>query len=166
VPWFNQLGHYFKTFNNFYMNNLSDNLPRFELTSVQTDFPRIKITSSELAADFIRRFYTGDIDIFESSFVLLLNSQNMTIGYAKLSQGGIQGTVMDPRLVAHYAVKCLASAVIIAHNHPSGALKPSEADLTLTKKIDKGLQLLDIKLLDHVILTSEGHYSLDGNGQL
>lgn len=148
------------------MNNLSDNLPRFELTSVQTDFPRIKIQSSEAAANFIRRFYTGDIDIFESAFVLLLNSQNMSIGYAKLSQGGIQGTVMDPRLVAHYAVKCLASAVIIAHNHPSGALKPSEADLNLTKKINSGLDLLDIKLLDHVILTGEGFYSLAVNGQL
>lgn len=148
------------------MNNLSDNLPRFELTSVQTDFPRIKIQSSEAAANFIRSFYTGDIDIFESSFVLLLNSQNLTIGYAKLSQGGIQGTVMDPRLVAHYAVKCLASAVIIAHNHPSGALKPSDADLTLTKKINSGLDLLDIKLLDHIIITSEGYYSLLDNGQL
>jgi DNA repair protein RadC len=148
------------------MNHLSDNLPRFELASVQSDFPRIKIQSSEAAANFIRRFYTGDIDIFESSFVLLLNSQNLTIGYAKLSQGGIQGTVMDPRLVAHYAVKCLASAVIIAHNHPSGALKPSEADLTLTKKINSGLELLDIKLLDHVIITSEGYYSLLDNGQL
>lgn len=148
------------------MNHLSDNLPRFELASVQSDFPRIKIQSSEAAANFIRRFYTGDIDIFESSFVLLLNSQNLTIGYAKLSQGGIQGTIMDPRLVAHYAVKCLASAVIIAHNHPSGALKPSEADLTLTKKINSGLDLLDIKLLDHVIITSEGFYSLLDNGQL
>jgi DNA repair protein RadC len=148
------------------MNHLSDNLPRFELTSVQTDFPRIKIQSSEAAANFIRRFYTGDIDIFESAFVLLLNSQNMSIGYAKLSQGGIQGTVMDPRLVAHYAVKCLASAVIIAHNHPSGALKPSEADLNLTKKINSGLDLLDIKLLDHVIITGEGYYSLADNGQL
>jgi len=148
------------------MNHLSDNLPRFELASVQSDFPRIKIQSSGAAANFIRRFYTGDIDIFESSFVLLLNSQNLTIGYAKLSQGGIQGTIMDPRLVAHYAVKCLASAVIIAHNHPSGALKPSDADITLTKKINSGLDLLDIKLLDHVIITSEGYYSLLDNGQL
>lgn len=148
------------------MNQIFDTLPRFEITSVQTDFPRVKITSSELASDFIRRFYTGDIDIFESSFVLLLNSQNITIGYAKLSQGGIQGTVVDPRLVAHYAVKCLASAVILAHNHPSGALRPSDADLTLTKKINSGLDLLDIKLLDHVIITSEGYYSLADNGDM
>jgi len=148
------------------MNTIFDTLPRFEITSVQTDFPKVKITSSELASDFIRRFYTGDIDIFESSFVLLLNSQNITIGYAKLSQGGIQGTVVDPRLIAHYAVKCLASAVILAHNHPSGALRPSDADLTLTKKINSGLELLDIKLLDHVIITSEGYYSLADNGDM
>lgn len=145
------------------MKNQNLSLPFFELRSVQTDFPKVKISKSSEAADFIRQFYTGDIDIFESSFILLLNRQNLTIGFAKLSQGGINSTIIDPRIVAHYAVKALASTVILCHNHPSGALKPSDSDLQLTKKVFSGLELLDIILLDHLILTSEGFYSIADN---
>jgi DNA repair protein RadC len=148
------------------MKNTIDTLPRLELRSVQSEFPRVKITSSQQAADFIRQFYTGDLDIFESSFILLLNNQLMTIGYAKLSQGGITGTIIDPRIVAHYAVKSLAPSVIIAHNHPSGANYPSEADKTLTNKILKGLELLDIVLQDHIILTADEFYSFKQNDLL
>jgi DNA repair protein RadC len=163
VPWFNQLGHYFKTFNIFYMNTKHSNLPFIELRSVQSEFPKVKISDSEKAADFIRQFYSGDIDIFESSFILLLNRQNLTIGFAKLSQGGINSTIIDPRIVAHYAVKALATSVILCHNHPSGNLQPSDNDLALTKKVHAGLQLLDINLLDHIILTSAGYHSILNN---
>lgn len=145
------------------MKNSNSNLPFIELRSVQSDFPKCKISESSAAANFIRQFYSGDIDIFESSFILLLNRQNLTIGFAKLSQGGINSTIIDPRIVAHYAVKALATSVILCHNHPSGNLKPSEADLTLTKKVYAGLELLDISLLDHIIITSEGFYSIADN---
>ena len=145
------------------MNTFKTLLPQFEIRSVQSDFPKVKIRSSSDAADYIRQFYTGDIDIFESCFILLLNSANNTIGYAKLSQGGISGTVVDPRLVAHYAVKSLSTRVIIAHNHPSGNTMPSDADLALTKKVHAGLELLDIALLDHIILTTEGYHSIADN---
>lgn len=145
------------------MKNSSQNLPFIELSSVQSDFPKIKISQSSQAADFIRQFYTGDIDIFESSFILLLNRQNLTIGFAKLSQGGINSTIIDPRIVAHYAVKALATSVILCHNHPSGNILPSDSDLQLTKKVFAGLELLDITLLDHLIITSEGFYSIADN---
>jgi DNA repair protein RadC len=145
------------------MKNSNLNLPFIELRSVQSDFPKVKITASEDAAIFIRQFYSGDIDIFESSFILLLNRQNLTIGFAKLSQGGINSTIIDPRIVAHYAVKALASSVILCHNHPSGNRLPSDSDLLLTSKVFKGLELLDITLLDHIILTSEGFYSIADN---
>lgn len=148
------------------MQNSNSNLPFIELRSVQSDFPKVKISNSAQAADFIKQFYTGDIDIFESSFILLLNRNNLTIGFAKLSQGGINSTIIDPRIVAHYAVKALATSVILCHNHPSGNLKPSEADLILTKKVYAGLELLDIALLDHIILTTEGFYSLADNERL
>ena len=148
------------------MKNSSSTIPQFELRSVQSDFPKVRISNTTLAADYIRQFYNGDIDIFESSFILLLNNQLRTIGYAKISQGGITGTVIDPRIVAHYAVKSLAPHVIIAHNHPSGALYPSENDKTLTYKIQKGLELLDITLADHIILTSDGFYSFKVEGLL
>jgi DNA repair protein RadC len=93
-----------------------------------------------------------------------LNRANTTIGYAKISQGGLTGTVVDPRLVAKYAVESLAVGIILAHNHPSGNLKPSPQDIDLTKKIKLGLHFLDIEVKDHLILTSTGHYSLLENG--
>jgi DNA repair protein RadC len=146
------------------MKNQSEFLPLLQLNSIQSDFPKVKIRSSLDAADFIRQFYTGDIDIFESSFILLVNNQLDTIGFAKISQGGITGTVIDPRIVAHYAVRSLACGVFVAHNHPSGILAPSENDKKLTIKIHAGLQLLDIDLHDHVILTQSGHYSFRDEG--
>jgi DNA repair protein RadC len=136
-------------------------MKRFELKSIQTKFPSIKITCETDAVDCIRQFYGDDIEIFESCFILLLNNAMKTIGFAKISQGGICGTVVDPRIVAKYAVESLATGVILAHNHPSGTLIPSSADKAITEKIKRGLAFLDIQLLDHFILTAEGHTKLD-----
>lgn len=148
------------------MKPIQNTLPRFEIKSVQTDFPSVRISNTSTAADFIRQFYGDDIFIFESAFVLLLNNSNNTIGFAKISQGGITGTVVDARLVAHYAVNSLATSVILAHNHPSGNLNPSETDKQLTNKIKEGLKLLDISLLDHIILTGASYTSFADSGLL
>jgi len=139
---------------------------RLELRRIASEFPIRKITSSLDSADFCRSFYFEDLTIFESAFVILLNNNNHTIGFAKIGQGGVTGTIVDTRLVAHYAVQSLATAVILCHNHPSGALRPSESDKSLTQKIKNGLQLLDITLLDHIILTEEGYYSFADEGIL
>ena len=136
----------------------------YELRKIQTEFPQIKIQSSKDSEKFIRDFYGDDLEIFESFFVLLLNRSNTTIGYAKISQGGITGTVVDIRLIAKYAVDSLASSVILAHNHPSGNIQPSAQDLSLTQKIGNGLKFLDIDVLDHVILTKDSYYSFADNG--
>lgn len=141
-------------------------VPLFELKKIATDFPKSKIVTSADGYNFIRNFYLDDISIFESFFILLLNRANQTIGFAKISQGGIVGTVVDVRLVAHYAVQALATGVILAHNHPSGQLKPSDADIILTKKVIAGLEVLDIAVLDHLILTEENYYSFADMGQL
>lgn len=141
-------------------------LPLYELKKVQTNFPKEKITSSEKASVFIKQFYSDDIEIFESCFILLLNNANQTIGYAKISQGGITGTVVDVRLIAKYAVESLCTGVILAHNHPSGRLNPSQADINITEKTKKALALLDINLIDHLILTSDSYYSLSDNGHM
>lgn len=138
----------------------------YELKKLQTDFPKEKITGSKAAADFIRQFYGDDIEVFESVFILLLNIASNTIAYAKISQGGISGTVVDVRIVAKYAVESLATSIILAHNHPSGQLKPSSQDINITKKVKNALELLDIKVLDHIILTAEGYYSLADNGEV
>lgn len=138
----------------------------FELKANKTDFPRVKITSSRDAADFIRQFYSDDIEIYESFFLLLLNRANVTIGYAKISQGGITGTVVDIKIIAKYAVDSLASGVILSHNHPSGNLAPSQADEKFTKQAINALQLLEVKVVDHVILTADNYYSFMDNGQI
>jgi len=139
------------------------NLKLYELRKNQTDFPKIQITNSKICADFIKQFYNEDIEIYESCFLLLLNQANNTIGYSKISQGGIVGTIVDIRLIAKYAIESLATAVILAHNHPSGNLTPSEADKNLTKKVKESLNIFDIKLLDHLILTENDYYSFADN---
>ena len=148
------------------MKTYNNTLPRFELKHVQTDFPSVQITNSEKASDFIRQFYGDDIHIFESAFLLLLNNANQTIGFAKISQGGISSTIIDVRLVAHYAINSLATGIIFAHNHPSGNCKPSEADIQLTKKFKEALKLLEVYVLDSLILTGTSYYSLADNGDM
>lgn len=140
--------------------------PLFTLKKLETSFPSVKIINSQTSADFIRQFYFEDINVFESFFLLTLNTQNITTGYAKISQGGVSATMVDIKIVAKYAVENLATSVILAHNHPSGNLQPSDHDIQLTKKIKEGLQLLDIRVLDHIILTESGYYSLLDNNKM
>jgi DNA repair protein RadC len=135
----------------------------YELKKNQTDFQKKKITSSTLSNEFIRQFYLDDIEIYESFFLLLLNNQNQTIGYAKISQGGITGTVVDVRIVAKYVVDSLATGIILAHNHPSGTLSPSEADKKITEKIKQAMYFFDVKVLDHIILTADSYFSFADN---
>jgi DNA repair protein RadC len=142
------------------------NIKYLELKKNKTDFPRIKIENSKQAADFIKQFYSDDIGIFESFFILLVDRSHKTMGYAKISQGGVAGTVVDVKIVCKYAVDFLASGVILAHNHPSGNIQPSTADIEITKKIKTALNFLDVKTLDHIILTEESHYSLADNGDM
>lgn len=142
------------------------NTTLYELKKLQTDFPKVQVLSSEKSADFIRQFYQDDISIYESFFLLLLNRQCQTIGYAKISQGGITGTVVDVRIIAKYAVDSLATSIILAHNHPSGNLQPSEQDILLTNKVKDAMKLFDIAVLDHVILTEDDFYSFADKGIL
>jgi len=129
-------------------------------------FDKVKISSSQDTFEYARKFYFDDILIYESMFILLLDRSNNTIGYAKISQGGVAGTVMDIKIVALYAVKALASAVILVHNHPSGKVTPSEDDKYITKKLRDGLKLLDIDLLDSMVITDTAYYSLADEGVL
>lgn len=141
-------------------------IKKFELKISQTDLQQVKISNSENAADFIRQFYSDDIEIYESFFILLMNRANKVIGYAKISQGGITGTIVDKKILLKYVVDSLASGVIIAHNHPSGNSTPSDSDIRITREIRELCELVDSKLLDHVILTTETFYSFADNGNL
>lgn len=136
-------------------------MKKFELKTIQTEFPNVKITQSTDAVDMIRKFYGDDIEQYESCFILLLNNSNTTLGYAKISQGGITGTVVDIRLIAKYAIESLATGVVMAHNHPSGNIKESANDLAVTKKVTDALKLFDITLIDSLILTKDDWASIN-----
>jgi DNA repair protein RadC len=136
----------------------------YELRKNQTDFPKMKIKDANDSAEFIKQFYQGDIEIYESFFLLLLNNANQTIGYAKISQGGVTSTIVDVKIIAKYVVDSLATGIILAHNHPSGNLNPSSADINITAKIKEAMKLFDVTVLDHIILTADSFYSFNING--
>ena len=141
-------------------------LNEYSLKITKTDFNKVKISNCNDAVNYIRQFYFDDIEIYESSFILLMNHAGYTIGYAKISQGGVTGTIMDPKIVFKYVIDSLATQFIICHNHPSGNTNPSEADKQMTKRLKEFSQLIDVNLLDHVILTSESYYSFMEGGLL
>ena len=122
------------------------------------------VTTSRDAYQFIRDTILKGIEVQEHFVAIYLNQANKIIGYYHHSTGTINSTPVDIEIVAAVALKTLAKAVIISHNHPSGNLKPSEADRVLTKRMKDALKLFDIALLDHVIVTREGFYSFADEG--
>lgn len=136
----------------------------YSIKKNQSEFSCQKISSSKDAEQFIRQFYGDDLEVYESFFLLLLNQANETIGYAKISQGGIAGTVVDVKIIAKYVVDTLSQAVVLAHNHPSGNIRPSQADENITTRIKATLNLFDCKVLDHLILTADNYFSFQDNG--
>jgi len=107
------------------------------------------------------------IGLQESFKVLLLNNSNKVKGVHQLSTGGLTGTLVDIRILFAVILKSLSVAIILAHNHPSGKLKASQADIQLTNKIKKAAHYFDVKVLDHLILIPNGDYfSFADNGQL
>jgi len=118
-----------------------------------------KISSSQDAADLLFQHWDKrTIHVHESFKVVLLNNSNKVKGIYHLSKGGITGTLVDLRILFAVVLKSLSVAIILTHNHPSGTLKASEADRKITEKIKKAGELLDIKVLDHLIITSNGEY--------
>lgn len=130
---------------------------RYTTRQKATDW--IKISSSTQAAAAIYKNWDKDhIATFETFKILLLNNSNQIKGVFQVSQGGITGTLVDVRLIFAVALKSLAVGMILTHNHPSGTLNPSEADKSITRKIKSAGEFLDIKVLDHIILTPSGKY--------
>lgn len=108
----------------------------------------------------------GKIEFIEQFKVLLLSRSNRVLGQYELSTGGTTGTVVDVRLIFAAALKANASGIIMAHNHPSGTLAASQADRDITKKVKEAGRILEIPLLDHLIVTTEGYYSFADQGML
>ncbi len=125
---------------------------------------RFKISSSGDAYE-IARVFLADLQ-HEELHVLYLNQANNLIGSSQVSRGGLNSTVADVRIIFKQALDQLAAGIILCHNHPSGNLQPSEADLQLTCRVAEAGKLLQISLLDHLIVTESGYYSFADNGKL
>ena len=139
----------------------------FELGRRRSDskiLEKVKITSSNVAYQLL---YQRLSDLpHEEFWVLLLNRANGVMKEELLSKGGVSGTVVDVRLICKMAVENAASGVVVAHNHPSGQIVPSEQDISITKKLKEALKLFDISLLDHVIIGDQKYYSFSDEDQL
>lgn len=123
-----------------------------------------QVSCSEDCYYIIRKQWSDDIQYRESFAVLLLNRANKCLGFCFISKGGIAGTVSDPKLIFQAALKANASSIILVHNHPSGNLKPSEADLTLTKRLVNAGEFLELNVLDHIIVGEDDYFSFADEG--
>ena len=126
-----------------------------------------QITSSQDCEDVLRIVFNSSTFLWREEMLLLcLNRANKVIGYYRVSVGGVSGTVCDPKVIFTIALNSGASAIVLAHNHPSGNLQPSDSDKALTKKIKDLGALLEVTLIEHMILTDESYYSFADNGTL
>lgn len=123
-----------------------------------------QIHSSKDSFDYI---YPEMADLpHEEFYVIYLNKANRVIGHKHISAGGVSGTVADIKIILKHALECLASSIIAVHNHPSGNLKASEADIKLTRKLKDAAALIDVILLDHLIIGDKAYYSFADSGML
>lgn len=139
----------------------------FELGRRRNDLEiqqKSKITSSADAFKLLNK-KLSDLP-HEEFWILLLNRANSLVKMECISKGSVSGTVVDVRLILKPAIESLASGIILSHNHPSGQLKPSEQDISLTKKIKESARLMDINLLDHLIIGEQKYFSFADEGIL
>ena len=122
----------------------------------------VKVTSSKKVFEMMQPII-GELT-HEEFWVLFLNNSNKIISKSQLSKGGITGTIVDARLVFKLALETGATGLILCHNHPSGNLQPSEADKEITKKLKLAGESLDVKVLDHLIITETKYYSFVDEG--
>lgn len=147
------------------MKYFKGKLPELKLVYKTGEEKRFKVSSSKDAYKGLKELYDLDIiEYCECSVVLYLNRANNTLGWKLISQGGISGTVIDPKIIYATALQCGASAIILSHNHPTGTLLPSDADKRVTKTIVDAGKLFDIQVLDHLIVTKDGYYSFKDEG--
>jgi DNA repair protein RadC len=144
-------------------------IPEFKLsfkTKVKSS-ELFHISSSADVAHVCRMVFDEDTIEWLESFVLIcLNRANKVVGFTKISQGGVTGTVADPRVILQHALLTNATSIILAHNHPSGSLRPSRADEEMTQKIKTACSYFDIKMLDHIIVTADEYFSFVDEGIL
>lgn len=124
------------------------------------------LSSADAYKLLINTWNKDTIELHEEFKVVLLNQAGRVIAIYKAGMGGLTGTSADPRLIVTAALKTAACSIILAHNHPSGNLKPSKSDEEFTRKIKAGAELLEIKVLDHLIISPDGYLSFADQGLL
>jgi DNA repair protein RadC len=127
---------------------------------------RAVIKSSRDAANIMAVAFENCMEHHEEVYVLYLNRANRVLGISNVAKGGINGTVVDVRIILQTALKTSASAIMLSHNHPSGTTNASHKDIALTKVIQKGCEAVGIRLLDHLIVTEESYASFADEGLL
>ena len=126
-----------------------------------------QVTCSEDAYKYLLPTYREGTICYKEYFkVLFLNQANQVLGYTLISEGGITETSVDVRVILQAALLTNSVALVLAHNHPSGNLKPSRQDMEITKQVKNAAQLMRITVLDHLILTDAGYYSFSDEGEL
>lgn len=135
--------------------------PRFKASE------RPQIKRAKDAYQVLKQSWNGDLMQFVEEFkVILLNNANRVMGIVDIAKGGKDSVPVDIRVIYSIALKTSASKLILAHNHPGGGLNPSTADKTLTAKVIRAGQMLDIEVCDHIIISNEGYYSFADDGLL
>ncbi|RXJ52635.1 JAB domain-containing protein [Gelidibacter gilvus] len=128
---------------------------------------KVKIQDSNSVYELVKYHWDYNlIELQEEVKVVLLNRANVVIGIYELSRGGLTASVVDIKLILSVALKALASSIVLIHNHPSGNLKASEADKSITTKLKQACDIVDISLLDHLIISKDGYLSFKDEGLL
>lgn len=147
--------------------NTDTTVSEIQVTYHPYKMSQTKLTNSSDVVEIIRTFWDNRIiEMQEEVKILFVNSSNTIIGFYSLSKGGITSSLVDIRLILSVALKCLATGLILLHNHPGGNLNPSSADLAIVKKLKTACKLLDMALLDSIIITKESYTSFNDEGFL
>jgi DNA repair protein RadC len=148
------------------LHSLNEIEIRYRRKPIQQEVRRIQNSSDAIA--LLRQLYDKNrIHYKEESIAIFLNRNNDVLGFQKLSSGGLTGTIVDARILFSIALKTLSSGIILSHNHPSGNLKPSSQDVSLTHRLRKFGNMIDVCLLDHIIVDDTfNYYSFAEEGTL
>ncbi|CAA0193559.1 putative DNA repair protein [Tenacibaculum maritimum] len=141
------------------------NIAEVKVSYTTNNTEKLKVTNSKTSYDFLLACWNkSTLELQEEFKVLLLNRNNQVLGIYPLSKGGTTSSIVDVKLLFSVALKCNAHGIILTHNHPSGSLIPSQSDKDITTKIINASKLLDVKILDHIIVTKNDYYSFADNG--
>lgn len=140
-------------------------IPEIEISYRTGGVEKKKISCSRDVFEILSQLFNVDtLELKEEAIAIFLNRANKTLGWYRISTGGVSGTVMDVRPVLAIAIKSASSGLIIAHNHPSGNMQPSKSDEEITKKFRDAGKLIDCILLDHLIICENNYFSFADNG--